>query len=272
MILQANTRYWTGFARGALYQYAHFKSCENPVWRSCQRRSVWNLSNPGSLPHTVTMKGMQYIRTYYSDVHSCAITGKIARNRLFLGARFFTSTSADGPSARRAQVGTAVQSVDDSEDYSHVVEYDSVTHHGEDTTVPSSDGVDELQQAISRPPPVNSSYLPLPWRGRLGYVSHFRKNLVCLDFSLLLCGSLCGTALSQHLPTVFEPPGFLLKNLSHYFHPGTPPPAQRSFATARSKEESTRSKPAGRSSTRTEICRGAWTCQCEGSCKDYPLE
>lgn len=29
----------------------------------------------------------------------------------------------------------------------------------------------ELKDALSRPPPVNSDYLPLPWRGRLGYVS-----------------------------------------------------------------------------------------------------
>ncbi|KAJ5488481.1 hypothetical protein N7539_003371 [Penicillium diatomitis] len=27
----------------------------------------------------------------------------------------------------------------------------------------------ELQEALGRPPPVNSSYLPLPWKGRLGY-------------------------------------------------------------------------------------------------------
>jgi UV DNA damage endonuclease len=27
----------------------------------------------------------------------------------------------------------------------------------------------EIQEALSRPPPVNSSYLPLPWKGRLGY-------------------------------------------------------------------------------------------------------
>ncbi|RAL03732.1 UV-endonuclease UVE-1 [Aspergillus ibericus CBS 121593] len=28
---------------------------------------------------------------------------------------------------------------------------------------------EELQDALSRPPPVHSSYLPLPWKGRLGY-------------------------------------------------------------------------------------------------------
>jgi UV DNA damage endonuclease len=28
----------------------------------------------------------------------------------------------------------------------------------------------EVKEALSRPPPVNSDYLPLPWKGRLGYV------------------------------------------------------------------------------------------------------
>ena len=41
---------------------------------------------------------------------------------------------------------------------------------------PEAEGEDEadeqeLKEALSRPPPVNSSYLPLPWKGRLGYVS-----------------------------------------------------------------------------------------------------
>lgn len=30
---------------------------------------------------------------------------------------------------------------------------------------------EEIQAALSRPPPINSDYLPLPWKGRLGYVS-----------------------------------------------------------------------------------------------------
>lgn len=29
---------------------------------------------------------------------------------------------------------------------------------------------EEIEAALSRPPPVNSDYLPLPWKGRLGYV------------------------------------------------------------------------------------------------------
>lgn len=41
---------------------------------------------------------------------------------------------------------------------------------------PEAEGVDgevdevEIKQAAARPPPVNSEYLPLPWKGRLGYV------------------------------------------------------------------------------------------------------
>lgn len=41
---------------------------------------------------------------------------------------------------------------------------------------PEADGEEEadeeeIKEALSRPPPVNSDYLPLPWKGRLGYVS-----------------------------------------------------------------------------------------------------
>jgi hypothetical protein len=36
-----------------------------------------------------------------------------------------------------------------------------------DTSIPKQDE--------ARPPPVNSDYLPLPWKGRLGYVNHCRQ-------------------------------------------------------------------------------------------------
>lgn len=35
---------------------------------------------------------------------------------------------------------------------------------------------EEIQAALSRPPPVNSDYLPLPWKGRIGYVSFLRSR------------------------------------------------------------------------------------------------
>ena len=49
---------------------------------------------------------------------------------------------------------------------------------------PEADGEEEVdeeevQAALSRPPPVHSDYLPLPWKGRLGYV---RQPLVFYAF------------------------------------------------------------------------------------------
>lgn len=37
---------------------------------------------------------------------------------------------------------------------------------------------EEIKEALSRPPPVNSDYLPLPWKGRLGYVGADIQSLV----------------------------------------------------------------------------------------------
>ena len=37
---------------------------------------------------------------------------------------------------------------------------------------------EEIQAALSRPPPVNSDYLPLPWKGRIGYVSCANHKVV----------------------------------------------------------------------------------------------
>ena len=42
---------------------------------------------------------------------------------------------------------------------------------------------EEIQAALSRPPPVNSDYLPLPWKGRIGYVclSSSSAKRLCLS-------------------------------------------------------------------------------------------
>lgn len=42
-------------------------------------------------------------------------------------------------------------------------------------------GEEEIQEAMSRPPAVNSEYLPLPWKGRLGYVGlhNTRACVIC---------------------------------------------------------------------------------------------
>jgi UV DNA damage endonuclease len=36
-----------------------------------------------------------------------------------------------------------------------------------------AENIDAVKREAARPPPVNSARLPLPWKGRLGYVSLF---------------------------------------------------------------------------------------------------
>jgi UV DNA damage endonuclease len=59
-----------------------------------------------------------------------------------------------------------------------IVEKDKI----ESLTGPEADSEEiadeeEIKEVLSRPPPVNSDYLPLPWKGRLGYVRYRRQHL-----------------------------------------------------------------------------------------------
>ncbi|KAK4978426.1 hypothetical protein LTR66_010595 [Elasticomyces elasticus] len=59
---------------------------------------------------------------------------------------------------------------------------------------------EELKEALSRPPPVNSDYLPLPWKGRLGYA--------CLN-----------TYLRQSNPPVFQSRTCRIASILEHRHP-----------------------------------------------------
>ncbi|KAF2460354.1 UV-endonuclease UvdE-domain-containing protein [Lineolata rhizophorae] len=59
---------------------------------------------------------------------------------------------------------------------------------------------DEIREALSRPPPVNSDYLPLPWKGRLGYA--------CLN-----------TYLRQSVPPVFSSRTCRIASILEHRHP-----------------------------------------------------
>lgn len=51
------------------------------------------------------------------------------------------------------------------------------TGHGSHEIIDPEAGADppaneeEVKEVLSKPPPVHSDYIPLPWKGRLGYVS-----------------------------------------------------------------------------------------------------
>jgi UV DNA damage endonuclease len=63
---------------------------------------------------------------------------------------------------------------------------------------------EELATALSRPPPVHSGYLPLPWKGRLGYVRTYCATFVLSCFLLANCPQAClCTYLRYSNPPVF---------------------------------------------------------------------
>lgn len=63
---------------------------------------------------------------------------------------------------------------------------------------------EEVKEALSRPPPVNSDYLPLPWKGRLGYA--------CLN-----------TYLRNSNPPVFSSRTTRIQSILEHRHPLTDP-------------------------------------------------
>lgn len=99
---------------------------------------------------------------------------------------------------------------------------------------PEADGEEEadeeeIKAALSRPPPVNSDVLPLPWKGRLGYVS-------CSMPGLKTHTDLAG--LSKYLPSFLQSTRLQLPNLPYRLHPRKPPSSQQPQRTTTRHQES----------------------------------
>ena len=76
-----------------------------------------------------------------------------------------------------------------------------------------AEDVDTLRKEAARPPPVNSDYLPLPWKGRLGYVSTApRIHCVVADVT---------RGMSKHIPPIFQSSSLQFPNLPHRLHSRT---------------------------------------------------
>lgn len=73
--------------------------------------------------------------------------------------------------AAKKAATTKVKKEDEEDEWDKRVDPD-----GEDEMM--GEDVDIMKKEAGRPPPVNSDYLPLPWKGRLGYVSynHIRES------------------------------------------------------------------------------------------------
>lgn len=76
--------------------------------------------------------------------------------------------------------------------------------------------VETEKKEAARPPPVNSDYLPLPWKGRLGYVRPSPISRIELTLHV---------GMSQHLPPLQQPSSLQLTYLPYPIHPRPPTPA-----------------------------------------------
>jgi UV DNA damage endonuclease len=99
-----------------------------------------------------------------------------------------------------------------------------------DDNGPAED-IDVMKKEAARPPPVNSGYLPLPWKGRLGYVriSSEKKRLQMLIIVI--------SGMSQYLPPILKSTNLHFSNLPHSIHRGAPPSPKRSQATRTCHQE-----------------------------------
>jgi hypothetical protein len=89
----------------------------------------------------------------------------------------------------------------------------------------------EIKEALSRPPPVNSEYLPLPWKGRLGYVR--------ITSVLHAVPSNKHTGLPQYVPSKREPSSVYLENVPYRKHNRASPSTKRPFSAGTPDKEST---------------------------------
>jgi len=78
---------------------------------------------------------------------------------------------------------------------------------------------DEIKEASLRPRPVNSDYLPLPWKGRLGYVG------IPTRACLMSCSFIVG--LFEYVSALLKPSSLQFTHLPHSIHPRAPSPSQR---------------------------------------------
>lgn len=107
--------------------------------------------------------------------------------------------------------GTAIfQDAPPADDVVKVEQDVGVTGDPENEEGPKDDEDEEeaVKEALSRPPPVNSDYLPLPWKGRLGYVRSPNCWTKARRTNTLL-------GMSEHIPAQRQSPCFQFTDLPY---------------------------------------------------------
>jgi hypothetical protein len=128
---------------------------------------------------------------------------------------------------------------------------------------------EELREALGRPPPVNSSYLPLPWKGRLGYVGYAVLDTIYpADDPPILTW----IGLFKYVPPLFNTLRILFSNMSNRLHTRKSTPAPRPRPAHTPDQEPSRPGPTSRRCTRTSLRRGAGLGECTRFDQNHSLE
>jgi UV DNA damage endonuclease len=103
-------------------------------------------------------------------------------------------------------------------------EWDKRADPDGDDAAPEED-VEVIKKEAERPPPVNSDYLPLPWTGRLGYVSIPEQKDTRKAYADYVIG------MSKHLPPIFKPTSIHISHLPNRIYPRASTPLKRPNST-----------------------------------------
>jgi hypothetical protein len=144
-------------------------------------------------------------------------------------------------------------------------EWDKRADPDGDDAAPEED-VDVMKKEAGRPPPVNSDYLPLSWKGRLGYVS----ILPMIDPRMLYVDYLIG--MSKHLPPIFKSTSIHISHLSNRINPRASIPLKRPNSTRTCNQKPSRQEPARFYGTWTAICRRTMSSQRQRPPQDVEME
>lgn len=137
------------------------------------RKSSKLVTDPDENPQVIDAPGALRASPDHEDGADAAILEPTARKK--------TTNKADAVKAEKAAPKGRVKDADanaaKTEKSSEVATPPTKLKSGaEGLNDPEAEGdeeadEEEIKEALLRPPPVNSDYLPLPWKGRLGYVS-----------------------------------------------------------------------------------------------------
>lgn len=123
----------------------------------------------------LAVKSSSFMANLNDDPVKDAFTPKATRDgpELLNPAEHWEDRSGKIKAPRAAKKTTPVKSKTSSVKQEEVAQEETVgmTQEGpEEPAEPEPEDVNDIKLEGARPPPVNSDYLPLPWKGRLGYV------------------------------------------------------------------------------------------------------